>query len=230
MTTKTINGTSGSDTISVADNGADFDVTLNGNTTGPFADDTIIVNGGSGSDTVDLSALTSASGVISVTVSGGAGNDTLTGSTLDDTFLVSGSGEGSDVYDGGDGSDTIKALSDGTLIQLAGDFGVDNNIETITADGKANVTVLGDSGNNTLDFTSTTLDGVVVNGGSGNDVITGNAFDNTIRGGAGNDTLNGAAGNDTFQVSGSGEGSDVYDGGDGSDTIKALSDGTLIQL
>ena len=91
MTTKTINGTGGNDAISIADNGAGFDVTLNVNTTGPFVDDTIIVNGGSGNDSINLSALTSASGVTSVSIKGGAGNDILTGSQLSDIFLVSGS-------------------------------------------------------------------------------------------------------------------------------------------
>ncbi|HRB96606.1 MAG TPA: hypothetical protein PKY67_02695, partial [Nitrosomonas sp.] len=105
MTTKTINGTSGNDAISIADNGADFNVDLNTVVSGPFAGDTIIVNGGFGNDIVDLSALTSASGVISVTVSGGGGDDALTGSTLADTFLVHGTGEGFDTYNGGTEND-----------------------------------------------------------------------------------------------------------------------------
>ncbi|MER2511234.1 MAG: hypothetical protein ABTQ25_02225, partial [Nitrosomonas ureae] len=103
MTTKTINGTGGNDTISVSDNTLPpgFMVNLNGLDSGPFSDDTLIVNGGAGNDNVDLSALTSASGVTSVTISGGVGNDNLTGSQINNTFLVSGSGEGSDTYQGG---------------------------------------------------------------------------------------------------------------------------------
>ncbi|SDT93502.1 calcium-binding protein, partial [Nitrosomonas ureae] len=202
MTTKTINGTGGNDAISIADNGAGFDVTLNVNTIGPFVDDTIIVNGGFGNDDIDLSALTSASGVTNVTINGGVGNDNLTGSQINNTFLVSGGGEGSDTYQGGADNDTIKAQSNNTTIGLAGNFNASNSVETITADGKTGVTVAGDGSGNILDFTGTALTDVLIDGGFGNDTITGNDDANTIRGGVGNDTINGAGGEDTFLVSG----------------------------
>jgi len=197
MTTKTINGTSGNDAISIADNGADFNVDLNTVVSGPFAGDTIIVNGGFGNDIVDLSALTSASGVISVTVSGGGGDDALTGSTLADTFLVHGTGEGFDTYNGGDDNDAIRAQVAGTNIGLKGSFSAANAIEEISANGFGNVNVIGDDTGTILDFSGTTLTNVVVDGRFGNDTITGNADDNTIRGAGGDDSLHDAACNDT---------------------------------
>jgi Ca2+-binding RTX toxin-like protein len=81
-----------------------------------------------------------------------------------------------------------------------------------------------------LNFSSTTLTNVVVDGWNGNDTIVGNYQDNTINGGAGNDYLDGGAGNDTFVVSGVYQGNDTYSGGYGYDTIKAASDGTFIRL
>ncbi len=232
MTTKTVTGTDINDTILIVDSSPapGFNVTLTNGLSGPFLDDTLIINARFGADTVDLTGLTSASGVTSITISGGGNDDTLTGSTLPDTFVVNGTGEGFDTYNGGADTDTIKAQGAGTNIGLKGSFGPTNGIEEITANTFANVNVIGDDSGSTLDFSGTTLNGVTVDGRFGNDTITGNGDDNTIRGGAGDDILNGAGGNDTFLVNGTGEGFDIYDGGDDTDTIKAQGAGTNIGL
>ena len=57
-----------------------------------------------------------------------------------------------------------------------------------------------------------------VNGGAGNDIITGNNSDNTLNGGTGNDTLNGGLGNDRL-VGGSGNDIFQINTGTGRDVI-----------
>jgi Ca2+-binding RTX toxin-like protein len=197
-------GTEQADTL-IGTNGNDNIIGLGGNDT---------IDGKEGNDTIN----------------GGAGNDSLNGAEGDDTFLVFGAYEGNDTYNGGTGNDIIKAQVNGAFIRLAGNFGAINSIEEITADGRINVTVAGDDGDNNLNFSATTLTNVVVDGGNGNDTIVGNAQSNTIRGGAGNDSLDGAAGDDIFLVSGAYEGNDTYNGGTGNDTIKAQVNGAFIRL
>jgi Ca2+-binding RTX toxin-like protein len=147
-------GTEGNDTL-IGTNGNDNIFGLGGNDT---------IYAGEGNDTID----------------GGAGNDYLDGGAGNDTFVVSGVYQGNDTYIGGYGYDTIKAGSDGTFIRLAGNFGASNSIEEITADGKTGITVIGDEYDNNLNFSSTILTNVVVDGGNGNDTIVGNYQDNTI--------------------------------------------------
>ena len=64
-----------------------------------------------------------------------------------------------------------------------------------------------------------------LNGGNGNDVITGNGGNDVINGGNGNDTIDGAGGNDTIE---GGNGNDVISGGDGTDTINGGNGNDLI--
>jgi hypothetical protein len=99
-----------------------------------------------------------------------------------------------------------------------------------------NVTVSGSfdnvfdlSGVTTAAFTGLTgTPPVTINGGGGNDTITGSEAADTINGGDGNDrligfrgadTLNGDIGDDTL-VWNNGDGSDIDNGGDGTDTVE----------
>jgi hypothetical protein len=68
--------------------------------------DRLAVNGFAGADTIDASGL--AANAVSLTLSGGAENDTLTGSGGADTFAWA-PGDGSDVVEGGSGTDTAAA-------------------------------------------------------------------------------------------------------------------------
>jgi len=67
--------------------------------------------------------------------------------------------------------------------------------------------------------------GQVINGGNGNDTLTGTNGDDTISGGNGNDTINALDGNDTVtggngnDTINAGEGNDNVDGGNGNDII-----------
>ncbi len=59
---------------------------------------------------------------------------------------------------------------------------------------------------------------VQVNGGDGNDNITGGSVADILNGGAGDDTINGSSGSDTIT---GGDGNDVISGGSGNDVIDA---------
>src|SRR5206468_3119611 len=75
---------------------------------------------------------------------------------------------------------------------------------------------------NRLAFDDQTIDvsvpGLLLTGGSGDDVLVGNEGNDSIDGQAGNDTLTGNDGDDWLY---GGEGNDQVDGGSGNDTIVA---------
>ena len=94
--TVTVNGTAGNDTITVSGSGTE--VTVGGlaalvTIDHPDATDRLTVSGGAGADTINASLLPS--GIMSLVIDGGAGNDTIIGS------------QGGDILLGGDGNDTV---------------------------------------------------------------------------------------------------------------------------
>jgi len=157
-------------------------------------------------------------------IEGGDGYDTLNGGAGNDTFIQN-EGDDYDVFKGGEGTDTVtRGTGDGN-IGLRGNFGAENSIEEIDAKGND---IFGDTNSNTLDFSSTKLTDVgEINGGRGNDNITGTAGDDTIIGGDGYDTLQGGAGDDTF-IQNEGDDYDVFKGGEGTDTVtRGTGDGNI---
>jgi hypothetical protein len=116
------------------------------------------------------------------------------------------------------GKDRIDIASDGTSVV------VDGLSARVTIDGaeSANDSLIvnGLGGDDTIDASG--LDAgqinLVINGGTGTDVLTGSAGDDLLNGGSGNDTMNGGDGNDTF-VWNPGDGSDVLRGEAGTDTL-----------
>jgi hypothetical protein len=81
-------------------------------------------------------------------------------------------------------------------------------LETVDASGTT-ATAAGLGGIVTIDATAFAgLQGLVIKGGAGRDVLTGSLLDDAISGGAGNDTINGLVGND------------VLTGGAGTDTFQ----------
>lgn len=200
-----LDGGAGIDTASYAT--ATSPVTVNLGTTG--AQNT----GGAGIDTLRLIE----------NATGGAGNDTLIGSSA------------ANVLNGGAGADrmTGNAGNDVYVVDNAGD----KAIETSATGGIDQVTsrityTLGANLENLL------LTGSAAIGGTGNglaNILTGNAGENALNGGSGDDRLDGAAGADTMN---GGAGNDLFivdnaadkaveASGAGTDTVQSLVSFTL---
>jgi Ca2+-binding RTX toxin-like protein len=116
--TVTVNGTAGNDHISIASNGSSVvvnglaaQVTITGAEPG---NDSLLVDGGAGNDTITASALKA--GQINLTIRGGAGDDTIVGSAGNDVVIggtgndVASLGAGDDtfIWNPGDASDTVQ--------------------------------------------------------------------------------------------------------------------------
>ncbi len=152
-------------------------------------------------------------------VSGDAGDDAVATGAGDDTITFSGTGEGFDAVTGGAGVDTILALADDTDIGMRSI----STVEKIDANGHTGVRILGSTGNDVLNFTNVTLTGIVsIDGGGGNDALTGSAAADVIIGRGGTDMLNGGSGNDTIE---GGAGNDTLNGGIGNDIFRYLLGG-----
>lgn len=176
------------------------------------------IRGQAGNDTLDggdaLDNLEGGDGAD--TLIGGAGNDLLYGGNGDDVFLI-GLGAGSDTFDGGAGFDEIRATANNVAISFASLSGV----ESISANGFTGVTIAGSSGADNLNFLGVQLNGMAINAGAGDDVITGTNNADVINGGTGNDTIYGLDGNDVID---GGTGADTLYGGAGDDTFLVATD------
>jgi Ca2+-binding RTX toxin-like protein len=200
-----------------------FDAVL----TGGAGNDTISTNGavgaasdvlfgGPGNDTMTNTT----NSVLSSTMYGGAGVDTLNGGPGSDFFEA---GPGNDRINGRDGNDTLESAdvaADGADV-FDGGTGVDTvsyrsrtGAVTVTLDGVANDGATNEADNN--------VNVESVTGGAGADVLTGNAGGNVLFGGAGADTLDGLGGNDLLTGD---AGSDTLLGGPGPVT---QADGTVL--
>ncbi len=148
------------------------------------------LTGGSGNDTL------TGDGAVNSLI-GGAGNDALDGGAGNDSLL---GGAGNDTLAGGTGNDSLDGGADTDTADYSSDAaGVTVNLQAGTATGST-------SGNDTLANIENAT------GGSGNDTLTGDGNSNLLMGGAGNDTLNGGAGDD------------LLDGGAGNDTADYSGD------
>ncbi|MEX2129696.1 MAG: M10 family metallopeptidase C-terminal domain-containing protein [Xanthobacteraceae bacterium] len=174
---------------------------------------------------------------------GGAGNDKMYGDGGNDTFVVSGADAQGDTFSGGSGVDRVLVSGNGSLT-LKGFNAASASIEVWVGNGQA---VLGTTSANTLNFSGlTALSGMsYIDGGNGNDTITGSDFADEIRGSAGNDVLYGRdgddvliggagtdkmygdSGDDTFVVSGVDALSDTISGGAGVDRVLVTGGGNL---
>ncbi len=146
---------------------------------------------------------------------GGAGNDTLVGSTLPN------SGENyttNNMIWGGDGNDTIQGL-DGNDV-LDGGAGNDSIGGNAGRDkiygGLGNDTIRGHGGNDLL-YGQAHIDKIW--GGDGNDYIDGGTSNDRLQGDTGDDTIVGGLGDDHVYAKNDG-GADSIDGNDGFDDIR----------
>lgn len=119
-------------------------------------------------------------------ISGGSGNDILTGDKKANKLLGNG---GDDLLTGAGGKDTLKGgEGNDTLNGGKGDDKLDGgNGNDLLLGGKGNDTLKGGNGNDNLD------------GGKGNDSLKGGAGNDTLTGGGGQDTLSGGSEADTFR-------------------------------
>lgn len=180
----TVSGTDASDTIrlSFVDNiGTHLRIVINGQEEvvafpGAPAITGIKVLGGNGNDDI---AVDETNGVIGVpiTLSGGNGNDLLTG------------GSGGDVLFGGNGKDTLIGGAGGDT--LHGGNGVDD-----LRGGAGNDLLLGENGKDKLDGGT---DNDTLNGGQHNDVLLGQNGDDVLIGGKGKDHIKDNNGHNTFK-------------------------------
>ncbi|MBI1172020.1 hypothetical protein GC209_11520 [bacterium] len=122
-----------------------------------------------------------ANATLAVNVDGGAGNDTLVGSTAADTLM------------GGTGDDSIASGAGNDLV-----YGGDGN-DRISTGGGIN-TVYGGAGNDVISAGNDTLasHGSALYGDAGADTISGANTNDTIDGGSGADSLMGNGGNDVI--------------------------------
>ncbi|MBM6584378.1 VCBS domain-containing protein, partial [Microvirga sp. BT689] len=187
--------------------------------------------GGAGDDTLD-------GGAGADTLDGGTGADSLSGGAGDDTLVLSGTEALGDVLAGGEGHDTVRVGGTGALslnhfsAALAG-------LEVWAGNGQG---LTGTIGADALDLSGlVTVTGLPsVDGGAGNDVLTGTGFaddlrgsagddrlaggagDDLLRGGSGADTLLGGAGNDRLQITSTEATGDSLSGGEGEDTLEVI--------
>lgn len=196
--------------------------------------ETAQLTGGNGNNTLIASVFT----LGPVTLFGGAGNDTLTGTGLADV-LDGGAGNdsliglagndsltgglGNDSLDGGNDSDVLVETANAALtLTNTGLLGVGTDV--LAAIERALLT--GGTGANKLDASAFTLGAVTLIGLGGNDTLFGTNLADHLDGGVGNDSQRGGAGADTLL---GGDGNDSLDGGDDADVLNGgLGNDTLL--
>jgi len=173
-----------------------------------------VISGGVGNDIID-------GGSSNDTLDGGNGNDMLMGGNGDD--LLTG-GSGNDGIDGGAGFDTISyaAAIGAVTVSASGQVtGGGQNTDSIVNIEHLIGSAYGDSFSFANGSVAVTLDGGDGNdfltGGAGTDTLNGEAGDDDLSGGAGIDSLFGGDGNDRL---GSGTGADSLVGGVGNDVYR----------
>lgn len=175
---------------------------------------------------------------------GGAGADTITGSTSDN--MIKGNagddsldgGSGNDTLYGGTGSDQLTGGSGDDLFVLEATMGADTISDASGSDtvdlsvfttgatiDLSSTSSYSESTGNSVSWTAGQIENVVT--GSGADSLTGSSTTNilisgngadTLTGGGGNDDLVGDAGNDTYKFSGT-WGKDYVDDSEGTDAL-----------
>jgi Ca2+-binding RTX toxin-like protein len=235
-----VNGTNANDLVTIRGSGSSYSVaglsafvSVSGS---EGANDHLVVNTLGGNDAVSASGLSA--GTVSLTIDGGAGNDSIFGSDGSDVLI---GGDGKDVIDGGRGDDeAFMGAGDDSFIWNPGDgsdivegqagfdtmlFNGSNASENIdiSANG-SRVRFLRNVGNITMDLNG--VEGINFNALGGADTMTVNDLSST-----GVSQLN----LDLSGLAGSGKGdgqsdSIIINGSSGDDTIKILTVGNGITV
>jgi Ca2+-binding RTX toxin-like protein len=174
--------------------------------------------GSDGADTINTSLYAG-----KAILQGNAGNDTLIGGASIDTID---GGDGDDNITGNLGNDTLTGGIGNDRLVEAGNVNLTLTNATLAGlgtdvlSGFEQAQLTGGIGNNVINA-STFLGTVTLDGGDGNDTLTGTAQNDILTGGNGIDTLNGLAGNDTLS---GGAGNDTLNGNDGNDRLDGGTD------
>lgn len=175
---------------------------------------TASIEGHGGNDTIST---VDANDTINATILGGQGDDSITGDADVGVSNISG-GAGADTITGGAAADTLAGgVGEDSIVSGAGADSVDggDDDDTITNAGGGADTINGGAGGDTITG-GAAIDSI--DGGEGADSISAAADADIVNGGAGNDTITGGAGADSIT---GGEGGDTYifDQATGNDTI-----------
>ncbi|OKO82848.1 calcium-binding protein [Bradyrhizobium sp. AS23.2] len=160
-----------------------------------------------GADNITVNDLTG-TGIAQVAIDLTAGPGSQSGDGAADRVTVNGSA----------GDDNITVASSGGSIVVNG---LAAQVTIAHADAGDVLGLNGGAGNDVIDASAIRagqLASLNINGGDGNDTITGSAGNDTVIGGRGNDVANLGAGDDTF-IWNPGDGSDTVEGGKGTDTL-----------
>ena len=168
---------------------------------------------------------------------GGSGDDTLTGGDGDDRVsgdagndrMIWNPGDDTDVNDGGDDVDTVEvnggngaeaftATANGTRVRFDRVTPAPFSIDIGTSE---KLTLNANGGDDTFSATGNLapLIQIIVDGGAGNDTLSGSNGPDVLVGGDGNDFVDGRQGNDTGML-GAGDDTFQWDPGDGSDIVE----------
>jgi Ca2+-binding RTX toxin-like protein len=178
-----------------------------GTATGDALADTVLINGTSGVDVVDVALDGDA-----VTATGfGPAVRVRNGEPALDRLAVN---AGTLHVDGSDAADTLSIIGDATGLPLYGGTGFD--VLAAPTAGTA-TTVLGRGGDDVITASGVAAP-LTIDGGDGNDTITGGGGDDLLIGGAGNDVVTGGHGSDTVRL-GDGDDTFAWNPGDGSDVV-----------
>jgi Ca2+-binding RTX toxin-like protein len=130
-------------------------------------------------------------------INGGAGIDVVDGSGGADVFGVAATEAEFDSINGGSGSDAVNVTGAAALV-LSGFNAASQSIEVWQGNGQG---LLGNGNANALNLAGlTAISGLAfIDGGAGNDAITGSQFADLVRGGLGTDTMTGGLEGDRFE-------------------------------
>jgi Ca2+-binding RTX toxin-like protein len=215
-----VEGQAGTDTLLFNGSNAaeSIDISANGDRVRFFRDVGTVTMDLNGVEHIHFNALGSADKIVV---------DDLTGTGVTQVALdlagtaggAAGDGQADSVtVNGTAGADTIKVTAAGTVVTVNG---LPAQVTIDHADAGDVLTIAGGGGDDVIDASSLAANkiGLILNGGSGTDVIRGSHGDDSIAGGTGNDTAFMGDGNDVFTWN-PGDGSDVVEGQNGSDTLQ----------
>lgn len=178
----------------------DTDLTINGIVDSYSNIEAVSLFGLGGDNVIDASATTAASGVTALTLDGAAGNDTLIGGELNNSFRDT-LGNNSFVGDAGTG-DTIFYFEDTDM--SVSDTSVSINGFTSLHSGIERVDLWGGAGDNVIDASAVTLASsftfVQIQGFAGNDTLTGSVLSDIIRDTGGVNVLEGGDADDLLII------------------------------